>query len=45
MDSYDNMYFISLLIDMFVGVSKIVVIWLVITLIIITFWRKDNVTM
>jgi len=47
MDSYDNMYFISLLIDMFVGVSKIVVIWLIIALIILTFinWRKDNGSM
>ena len=47
MDTYDKIYFISLMIDMFVGVSKIVVIWLIIALIIISFitWRKENVTM
>ena len=47
MDTYDKIYFIATIIDMFVGVSKIVVIWLIIALIIISFitWRKENVTM
>tara|TARA_R100000808_G_scaffold3862_1_gene13188 strand:+ start:291 stop:434 length:144 start_codon:yes stop_codon:yes gene_type:complete len=47
MDTYDKIYFIATIIDMFVGVSKIVVIWLAIALIIATFtiWRKNNVIM
>ena len=45
MDTYDKIYFISTIIDMLVGVSKIVAIWLIIILLITTFWRKRNVTL